>query len=29
MPAKSDAPYPVLDLHRVLIPEPGGPVAWG
>ena len=29
MVAQTDAPYPVLDMHRVLIPEPGKPVAWG
>ena len=28
MPAKTGVDYPVLDLHRVLVPEPGG-VAWG
>ena len=29
MVAQTDAPYPVLDMHRVLIPEPGRPVPWG
>ena len=29
MLSQTDAPYPVLDLHRVLIPEPGKPVPWG
>ena len=28
MLAQTDAPYPVLDMHRVLIPKPGMPVAW-
>ena len=29
MLSQTDVGYPVLDLHRVLIPEPGRPVAWG
>ena len=29
MLSQTTAPYPVLDMHRVLIPEPGKPVAWG
>ncbi len=29
MVARTDAPYPVLDMHRVLIPEPGKPIAQG
>ena len=29
MLSQTDATYPVLDMHRVLIPEPGKPVAWG
>ena len=28
MLAKTGVDYPVLDLHRVLIPEPGSLVAW-
>ena len=28
MLAPTDATYPVLDMHRVLIPEPGQPVYW-
>lgn len=28
MLSRTEARYPVLDLHRVLIPEPGKPVAW-
>ena len=28
MLSQTEARYPVLDLHRVLIPEPGKPVAW-
>lgn len=29
MLSQTDVDYPVLDMHRVLIPEPGKPVAWG
>ena len=29
MLAKAGVDYPVLDMHRVLIPEPGKPLAWG
>ena len=29
MLAQTEVAYPVLDMHRVLIPEPGKPVAWG
>ena len=28
MLSQTEARYPVLDMHRVLIPEPGDPVAW-
>ena len=28
MLSQTEARYPVLDMHRVLIPEPGKPVAW-
>ena len=28
MLAQTDVRYPVLDMHRVLILEPGKPVAW-
>ena len=29
MLAKTEVDYPVLDMHRVLIPEPDKPLAWG
>ena len=29
MLAQTEVDYPVLDMHRVLVPEPGKPVAWG
>ena len=29
MLSQTEVDYPVLDMHRVLIPEPGKPVAWG
>lgn len=28
MLAQTQATYPVLDMHRVLIPEPGQPLSW-
>ena len=28
MLAKTKVDYPVLDMHRVLIPKPGKPVGW-
>jgi uncharacterized damage-inducible protein DinB len=28
MLSQTEARYPVLDMHRVLVPEPGKPVAW-
>lgn len=29
MLSQTEVTYPVLDMHRVLIPEPGMPVPWG
>lgn len=29
MLVKNDVDYPVLDMHRVLVPEPNSPVEWG